>query len=184
MENVGVGTLARIFPPVVESPILNFLLFVVPGLRGEYICSDILKQIMEMKGRLLIGLFFIQTLFIFGQSRILTSDDYNKSGAIKLTFVTTTTEAIESAKYDIEKGTSFIFLKSGIAPVVYPTDSVFENKFKVYYYEQGCVGPDNELMEEYNYVIFNFLADRYGKKWEREIRKDAIGLRQWKRKKQ
>lgn len=60
----------------------------------------------------------------------------------------------------------------------------FEKKFKVYYYEQGCVGPDNELMKEYNYVIFNYLSDTYGKKWKREIRKDAIGLRQWKRKKQ
>jgi hypothetical protein len=133
-----------------------------------------------MKGLLLIGLIFIQTLFVFGQSRILTDDDYNKSGAIKLTLVTTKTEAIELAKYDIGKGTPFIFLQSGIAPVVYMTDSVFENKFKVYYYEQGCVGPDNELMKEYNYVIFNYLSDTYGKKWKREIRKDAIGLRQWK----
>lgn len=137
-----------------------------------------------MKGLVLIGLFFIQTLFVFGQSRILTDDDYNKSGAIKLKLVTTKTEAIELAKYDIEKGTPFIFLQSGIAPVVYTTDSVFENKFKVYFYEQGCVGPDNELMKEYNYVIFNYLADTYGKKWRREIRKDAIGLRQWKWKKQ
>ena len=137
-----------------------------------------------MKRLLLIGLFFTQTLFVFGQSRIPTDDDYNKSGAIKLTLVTTKTEAIELAKYDIEKGTLFIFLQSGIAPVVYTTDSVFEDKFKVFYCEQGCVGPDYELMKEYNYVIFKCLTDTYGKKWRREIRKDAIGLRQWKRKKQ
>lgn len=137
-----------------------------------------------MKGLLLIGLFFIQTLFVFGQSRILTDEDYNNSGAIKLKFATTKSEAIELAKFDIEKGTPFILLQSGIAPVVYATDSVFENKFKVYYYEQGCVGPDYELMKEYNYVIFKYLADTYGKKWRSEIRKDAIGLRQWKREKQ
>ena len=124
-----------------------------------------------MKRLLLIGLFFIQTLFVVGQSRILTDDDYNKSGAIKLTFVTSKTEVIELAKYDIEKGTPFIFLQSGIAPIVYTTDSIFEKKFKVYYYEQGCVGPDNELMKEYNYVIFNYLSDTYGKKWKREIRR-------------
>lgn len=137
-----------------------------------------------MKRLLLLGLFIIQTLFVFGQSRILNDEDYNKSGAIKLTFVTTNTEAIEIAKFDIDKETPFIFLQSGITPIVYTTDSVFENKFKVYYYEQGCVGPDYELMKEYNYVIFNYLIDYYGKKWIREIRKDAIGLRQWKRKKQ
>lgn len=78
-----------------------------------------------MKRLLLIGLFFIQTLFVVGQSRILTDDDYNKSGAIKLTFVTSKTEVIELAKYDIEKGTPFIFLQSGIAPIVYTTDSIF-----------------------------------------------------------
>ncbi|TGE18919.1 FEKKY domain-containing protein [Hymenobacter elongatus] len=139
-----------------------------------------MEQIKKMKRALLIGLFIIQTLFVFGQAKVLTDDDYNKSGAIKLTFVTTKTEAIELAKNDIEKGTPFILLQSGIAPVVYATDSIFESKFKVYYYEQGCVGPNNELMKEYNYVIFNYLSETYGKKWRREIRKDAIGLRQWK----
>ncbi len=136
-----------------------------------------------MKKPLLIALFVIQTLFVFGQRRILTDDDYNKSGAIKLTFVTTKEEAIELAKKDIEKGTPFILLKSGIAPVVYTTNSVFESKFNVYYYEQGCIGPDYELMKEYNYVIFDFLAEKYGEKWRREIRKDAIGIKHWKRKK-
>lgn len=124
-----------------------------------------------MKGLFLIWLFFIQTLLVFGQSRILTDDDYNKSGAIKLTFVATKTEAIELAKYDIEKGTLFIFLQSGISPVVYTTDSVFENKFKVFYYGQGCVGPDHELMKEYNYVIFKYLTDTHGKNGEEKLEK-------------
>ncbi|NMD00077.1 MAG: hypothetical protein GYA62_10195 [Bacteroidales bacterium] len=121
-------------------------------------------------------LFIIKTLFVFGQSRVLTDDDFNKSGAIKLTFVTTNEEAIELANNDIKKGIPFILLQSGIAPVVYTTDSIFESKFKAYYYELGCVGHDYELIKAYNFVIFDFLTDTYGKKWRREIRKDAIGL--------
>ncbi len=139
---------------------------------------------MKIKKIFLLIVFIIQTLFVFGQSRVLTDDDFNKSGAIKLTFVTTKEEAIELAKNDIKKGIPFILLQSGIAPVVYTTDSIFVSKFKAYYYEQGCVGPDYELMKTYNFVIFDFLTDMYGKKWRREIRKDAIGLKQWKRKKQ
>lgn len=93
-----------------------------------------------------------------------------------MTFVTTNEEAIELANNDIKKGIPFILLQSGIAPVVYTTDSIFESKFKAYYYELGCVGHDYELIKAYNFVIFDFLTDTYGKKWRREIRKDAIGL--------
>ena len=93
-----------------------------------------------MKKLFLLVVFIIQTLFVFGQSRVLTDDDFNKSGAIKLTSVTTKEEAIELAKNDIKKGIPFILLQSGIAPVVYMTDTIFESKLKAYYYEQGCVG--------------------------------------------
>jgi len=137
-----------------------------------------------MKKLFFLILLIIQTPFVFGQSRVPTDNDFNKSEAIKLTFVTTKVQAIELAKNDIKKGTPFILLQSGIAPVVYMTDSIFESKFKAYYYEQGCVAPDYELMKAYNFVIFDFLTDTYGKKWRREVRKDAIGLRQWKREKQ
>ena len=135
-----------------------------------------------MKKQFILILFIVQTLFVYGQSRVLTDDDFNKSGAIKLTFVTTKKEAIELAKNDIKKGIPFILLQSGLGAVVYTTDSIFESKFKAYYFEKGCVAPDYELMKTYNFVIFDFLTDSYGKKWRREIRKDAIGLSKWKQK--
>lgn len=135
-----------------------------------------------MKKLNILILFLIQSLFVLGQSRVLTDDNFNNSGVHKLMFATTKEDAIEIAKNDIKKGIPFILLQSGIAPVVYTTDSIFESKFKAYYYEYGCVGPDDKLMKVYNFVIFDFLAEAYGIKWRREIRKDAIGLRQWKRK--
>lgn len=135
-----------------------------------------------MKSTVITFILTIQCLIAFGQTRVLTDDDYNYSGAIKLTFVTEITEAKNLARQDIDKGTPFLLLQSGIAPVVYTTDSIFENKFRVYYYEQGCTGPDNELMKAYNIEIFKYLDEQFGKKWRKSIRKDVIGFKKWKRK--
>ncbi len=135
-----------------------------------------------MKSTVITFILTIQCLIAFGQTRVLTDDDYNNSGAIKLTFVTEITEAKNLARQDIDKGTPFLLLQSGIAPVVYTTDSIFENKFRVYYYEQGCTGPDNELMKAYNIEIFKYLDEQFGKKWRKSIRKDVIGFKKWKRK--
>ena len=135
-----------------------------------------------MKSTLITLILTAQYLIAFGQTRVLTDADYNKSGAIKLTFVTEISEAKNLARQDIDKGTPFLLLQSGIAPVVYTTDSIFENKFRVYYYEQGCTGPDNELMKAYNIEIFKYLDEQFGKKWRKSIRKDVIGFKKWKRK--
>jgi hypothetical protein len=98
-----------------------------------------------------------------------------------LTFVTEISEAKDLAQQDVDKGTPFLLIQSGIAPVVYSTDSIFENKFQVYFYEKGCTGPDNELMKAYNIEIFKCFDEEYGKKWRKSIRKDVIGFKKWKR---
>ena len=134
-----------------------------------------------MKSTIITILLLKLSLLSFGQSRELTDDDYNSSGAIQLIFETEISRAQELAKTDIEKGIPFLLIQSGIAPVVYTTDSVFENRFKAYYYEQGCTGPDSELMKAYNIEVFTFLDKEYGKKWRKSIRKDVIGFKKWKR---
>lgn len=131
-----------------------------------------------MKKSIFIVLFILQGIFILAQSRILTDSTLNESGAVELDFATTKAETIELANRDIEKGMPFILLQSGIAPKTNPKDSVFEERFGVHYLEFGCIGADFELMKEYNFVIFNFLTHKFGKKWERSIRKDAIGFKQ------
>ena len=37
-------------------------------------------------------------------------------------------------------------------------------------------------MVAYDHIIFDHLQAAYGKAWRRSIRKDVVGLKQWKRK--
>ena len=61
------------------------------------------------------------------------------------------------------------------------TDPQFEDKYKTYYYEYGCTGPDQSLVESYNKIIFDYLTDQYGEKWIKEVRDDVVGLKKWKK---
>ena len=148
---------------------------------GTHILSKPLP-IRKMKSTIITILLLTGPILSFGQAQELTSDDYNNSGAIKLIFETEISRAQDLAKKDIEKGIPFLLIRSGVAPVVYTTDSVFENRFKVYYYELGCTGPNYELMIAYNIEIFKFLDKEFGKEWRRSIRKDIIGFKKWERK--
>jgi hypothetical protein len=84
----------------------------------------------------------------------------------------------EKALKDIQSKKPTILLQGGIAPVVYTTDKNFESKYQILFNDFGCVAGDRqECLIAYNKTIFDYLDKTYGKKWRREIRKDAIGLR-------
>jgi hypothetical protein len=84
----------------------------------------------------------------------------------------------EKALKDIKAKRPMILLQGGIAPVVYTTDRTFENRYKISFNDFGCVAGDRqECLITYNKTIFDYLDKTYGKKWRKEIRKDAIGLR-------
>jgi len=84
----------------------------------------------------------------------------------------------EKALKDIQSKKPTILLQGGIAPVVYTTDKAFERKYKITFNDFGCVAGDRqECLIAYNKTIFDYLDRTYGKKWRKEIRKDAIGLR-------
>lgn len=134
-----------------------------------------------MKPTFVISFLLNLSLLSYGQTRELTDEDYNSSGAIKLIFETEIPGARELARQDIEKGTPFLLIQSGIAPVVYTTDGIFESQYKAYYYEQGDVAPNTQLITAYNIEIFKFLDDQYGRKWRESIRRDVIGFKKWRR---
>ncbi|WP_198989007.1 hypothetical protein [Hymenobacter sp. BT559] len=86
------------------------------------------------------------------------------------------------AKLDIKKQMPFLLLKGGIASVVHvPTDSLAEQKFQFHYYDFGCSGPDEACVLGYNQRIFEYLTSKYGKRWLKAVRRDVVGLKEWKR---
>lgn len=86
-------------------------------------------------------------------------------------------------KNDFVYGEALLLIQSGIAPTIYSTDKAFENKYGIRYHDYGCIAPDKECILIYNYALFDQLEVRYDKSWRKEIRKDVMGLKEWKRKK-
>ena len=118
----------------------------------------------------------------YSQTGKLTDAQLNSSGANKLFFIQNILQAQNLAKSDIENGTPILFLQSGIAPIVFSKDSIFEKDFNVYYYDLGDVAPKQQFVIEYNQVIFEHLTKLYKKKWKRKVRKDVVGYRTYKMK--
>ena len=91
-------------------------------------------------------------------------------------------EAVRLAEKDIANKMPFLCLFGSIAPMVFmPSDSLFEAKFQVHYYEYGCSPAENVCMVTYNSRVFTYLSDRYGARWMKLVRKDAVGLKEWKK---
>lgn len=131
---------------------------------------------------LVLSLIFLATaVHVLAQAPQITTEQLNSSGASKLYFAADVERAQELAQEDIQRKLPFLLLRSGEAPVVYMQDSIFERKYQVFYYEYGCLAPDQEFMEAYNAVVFDHLEEHYGRKWKSTIRKDVVGLKSWKK---
>lgn len=107
---------------------------------------------------ILISFFFINDL---KAADILTSDT-SKSYSIKL------------AQSDIEKGNVKFLIMGGFASKHYEGDKPFEKKYKIKYYQFGCVLPESISIADYNKVVANYLDGKYGKGWRKEVRKDVV----------
>ncbi len=126
-------------------------------------------------------LFILSSAALLSQSQNVTDSQINSSAAAKIMFVTNVTEAQSSAKKDIENNTPFLFTSGGIAPIIYSTDKEFERKYSVYFYDIGCIAPDEEIMIEYNKIVFDLLDSKFGKNWRREIRLDILGFKEFRK---
>ena len=138
---------------------------------------------MRIISTALILIIFTLPCFAQGGSKIDRDQLVNESKVTHLVFAVSVNHATELSLTDISNGTPFLILQSGIAPTVYPGDSAFEKSYNVNYYESGCTGAKLELVEQYNATVFNYLVENYPKtKWKKEMRKDVIGWKKWKRK--
>lgn len=121
-------------------------------------------------------LFLLFSTTCFGQNSFET-DTVSKIAF----FADSQLEAESIAIRDIKNNNISIFIESNWASIIYPTDSVFEKKFNVKFIFQGCIS--SKYAVNYNYIIFNFFLKTFDKKWMKEIRKDAVGFKKWKKNK-
>lgn len=82
----------------------------------------------------------------------------------------------EAAIQDIRGKKIKLLLSGGIAPAIYKSDSKFERKFNVKYFDFGCTPEANECMIEYNSKVFEYLDSKFGDKWRKSVRQDVIGI--------
>jgi hypothetical protein len=99
----------------------------------------------------------------------------------KLIFISDCNNAAKIAEIDIKNRQIYLLLAGGISPKEYATDSIFKNKYNIQFYDYGCVAAQKECIIYYNSIVFNSLKKQYGKTWKKEIRKDVIGLKEWKK---
>ena len=87
----------------------------------------------------------------------------------------------DSAKIALEKGTAELIVLCGTAPIYSPRQTrAFKKKYGVGYEVFGDMidGTPRE-MRLFNYAIFKWLDDNYGKGWVNDVRKDVCGLDKW-----
>ncbi|MBU6120840.1 FEKKY domain-containing protein [Hymenobacter siberiensis] len=128
--------------------------------------------------------FLLTPVLGYSQEIRLTGAQLDVPGHNQLLFVSIADcekEGIRLAENDMAKGAYFLLLQSGLGPVVYASDKIFEQKFGVQYFEEGCSAPSKECMMAYNARIFRYLQRNYAKTWWESIRKDTVGFKEWKK---
>ncbi|MET0944969.1 MAG: hypothetical protein ABWY22_06155 [Flavobacterium sp.] len=121
------------------------------------------------------------SLISYGQGKILSDEQIISSGANKVEFADGDAEIQKLAKSDIENNIPFLLLSGGMNQCVSSSDQEFEKKYKMYFFNYGCIAPSEKAESIYNRVIFEFLYLKYGKKWMKEVRKDIPGFKEFKK---
>ncbi|BCY28519.1 hypothetical protein KK2020170_13870 [Flavobacterium okayamense] len=91
---------------------------------------------------------------------------------------------IYSSKYDSEnlnQHQKIIYVLGGIASIYTKEDVEFEKKYKVKYYDFGCIAPTNfEEFELKNKKVFDSLSREFGENWQKDIKAASMGFSKWK----
>jgi len=86
----------------------------------------------------------------------------------------------EIAMEDFRMGELKLYIMGGIAPTANSKkDKRLEKKYNFKYYDLGCETATEEAVLQYNERAITLLRLRYGKKWEKHIRKDIVGYDKW-----
>lgn len=86
----------------------------------------------------------------------------------------------KAAKDKWLSGKAMFLLQGGIAPVVYQGQKQFKKKYHVGYDDFGCIVNCSERqMKIYNTFLMDFLTDKFGDEWRKDIRPDVPGLEEY-----
>ena len=67
-----------------------------------------------------------------------------------------------------------LLLVGSIAPTANsPSDTKFEKKYGIEYFDFGCTPPIEECIKIYNERIFELMDKKYGMKWRKKVRSDV-----------
>lgn len=90
----------------------------------------------------------------------------------------------EKFENDLKRNTVTLYQLGGIVPKTKTQNDLdFQAKYKVKYYDFGCLVPVNmSFYEDYNLLALNYLADKYGKEEIKDIRRDILGFEKWNKK--
>jgi hypothetical protein len=86
------------------------------------------------------------------------------------------------AVQDIQERKAKLYIVGGVAPMIYDDQAQFEERFGIKYFDTGCDATFEECMAQYNLTIFAELDRKFGKSWRKEVRKDVLGFKKWKKK--
>ena len=64
-------------------------------------------------------------------------------------------------------------IQGGIISIYIEGQEVFEQKYKVKYFDLGCVASINLCIEHYNAEVAKYLDLKYIKNWRKEVRFDV-----------
>lgn len=81
------------------------------------------------------------------------------------------------ASKDIKRGRAKILTDREVMEDLSLTDREFEKKYGVSFNFPELIVPPEECIVDYNKNVFEFLDNKFGKKWREEIRKDILGLK-------
>lgn len=88
--------------------------------------------------------------------------------------------SVEAAKRALEDGNAELLLIGGISPTIVIGQEKFKKKYGIDYYDFGDLPWfSNEEIARWNCVIFEWLNEHYGTRWQRDVRTDVIGFKDW-----
>ena len=80
------------------------------------------------------------------------------------------------ATANIKAGNVKFLLRGGIVSTYRKGQDVFEKKYRLRYYDFGCVMPSNLSIDDYNKIVAGYLDKKFGLSWRNEVRKDIVGI--------